>query len=290
MERSKMEKNLEQLKHSIATGEMTGSELVRRLQMMIQQEISKPEKEVDTEFIEACSSLIEHVYPAIAERPEGYYEEQEAKFKLRLQQKEKERKRQRILRPAIAFAAVLVIVFLSVGSIRFHWFTMESTPDQQQVIIQGHEVSVDMVEKAIAEHQKEGYFQAKSISELSKYLGFDLEYLSGIPEQWEVSEASTIINQEYITVFIRFINLDNENSSFQYTINWLVNYSDSYYSIEQNENGYFKKINGIDVYYSNNTNSSSCSWVRNNSIHVITAQYISDEIESVVELLVRSSI
>ena len=106
---------------------------------------------------------------------------------------------------------------------------------------------------------------------------------------WKVSEATTIINQDYITVIMRFINLDDENSSFQYTITWLVNYSDSYYSIEQNENGYSKKIDGIDVYYSNNINTSSCSWIRNISIHVITARYISDEIESVVDLLVRSS-
>ena len=285
MERSKMEKNLEQLKHSIATGEMTGSELVRRLQMMIQQEISKPEKEVDTEFIEACSSLIEIVYPDITKRPEGYYEEQEAKFKLRLRQREQARKRQRISRPAIAVAAVLVIVFLSVGSLRFHWFTAESTPDQQQLIIQGHEVSVDMVAKAIAEHQEEGFFQTDDIASLKELLGFDLDYLNLVSSEWKIDNTSTIINQDYIMTTLHYSKVNDSNKSFRYVISWYLNPEDASYSIEQKKKGYVREYNNIEVYFLDNTNSCSCCWIAGTSVHVITSSLDARTLEKITEIL-----
>ena len=90
---TEIDENVERLKHSIETGELTGSVMVRLLQMMIRDELEKPENEVNVGFIECCSSLIEIIYPAITKRPEGYYEEQEAKFKKRLRQREKERRR-----------------------------------------------------------------------------------------------------------------------------------------------------------------------------------------------------
>ena len=286
MERSEMEKNLEQLKSSLASGELTGSELVRRLQIMIHNELSKPEKEVDIEFIEACSSWIERIYPKIAERPEGYYEEQEARFKLGLRQREKFLQRQRILRPVIAVAAVLIIVFLSIGSIQFHWFTRESTPDQQQYIIQGHQVSVDMIEKAIAEHLEEGYFQTDDITILKEYLGFDLDYLNLKLFGWDIIKTSTIVYQDYITSTIRYSSLDDSNKGFRYVIAWFVNPADASISIEQKREGYVKKHNGIDVYYLENTNTSSCCWIIDNSVHVITASTMgTNELERITDLL-----
>ena len=86
-------KNVERLKHSIESGELTGKTMVYLLQKMIQEEWAKPENEVDFKFIECCSSLIETIYPDITKRPEGYYEEQAVKFKKRLRQREKERRR-----------------------------------------------------------------------------------------------------------------------------------------------------------------------------------------------------
>jgi len=284
-----MEKNLEQLKHSIATGEMTGSELVRRLQMMIQHEISKPEKEVDTELIEACSSLIEHVYPAIAERPEGYYEEQEAKFKLRLQQKEKERRRQRILRPAIAFAAVLVIVFLSVGSLRFHWFTAESTPDQQQVIIQGHEVSVDMVEKAIAEHDAESIYETNSIDEIEKYLGIPLRYLDLQSQEWLIESISAITHRDSITTIVRYKSSTDNSEQFRYIITFFINPNDVTLDIEQEKAGNKKKVNNVTVYYSTNASISNCSWIAGIAVHNIATTMPMDSLFSIIDHLTRSS-
>lgn len=288
MERSKMEKNLEQLKHSIATGEMTGSELVRRLQMMIQHEISKPEKEVDTEFIEACSSLIEIVYPDITKRPEGYYEEQEAKFKLRLRQREKARKRQRISRPAIAVAAVLVIVFLSVGSLRFHWFTAESTPDQQQLIIQGHEVSVDMVAKAIAEHQEEGYFETSDINELDKYLGFSVSKQMIKFDSWRLIRLTCSTSPISIIASFEYKN-DVENKSIVQFITWFSNAENALLSFEQNAEGNIEDINGVNVYFMSNYDYNTCIWIDNVTVYTFSSNTLQmEELELLMKDYIRS--
>ena len=288
MERSKMEKNLEQLKHSIATGEMTGSELVRRLQMMIQHEISKPEKEVDTEFIEACSSLIEIVYPDITKRPEGYYEEQEAKFKLRLRQREKARKRQRISRPAIAVAAVLVIVFLSVGSLRFHWFTAESTPDQQQLIIQGHEVSVDMVAKAIAEHQEEGYFETSDINELDKYLGFSVSKQMIKFDSWRLIRLTCSTSPISIIASFEYKN-DVENKSIVQFITWFSNAENALLSFEQNAEGNIEDNNGVNVYFMSNYDYNTCIWIDNVTVYTFSSNTLQmEELELLMKDYIRS--
>ena len=282
MEHSKMEKNLEKLKQSIVTGEMTGSELVRRLQMMIQQEISKPEKEVDTEFIEACSSLIEHIYPAIAERPEGYYEEQAAKFKVRLQQREKARRRQRILRPAIAVAAVLVIVFLSVGSLRFHWFTAESTPDQQQLIIQGHEVSVDMVAKAIAEHPDVGMLTARDLQQLEEYLGFSIKQLDLDDQGWKVTSVQALYQRNTIIAIIQYINKEDNSLSFRHTINWHTSLQEVYYALEQHESSTIKKLDNKTIYFSTNDKYQLCTWMDNAAINTITTTISGEPLERLI--------
>ncbi len=281
-----MEKNLEQLKHSLATGEMTGSELVRRLQMMIQQEISKPEKEVDTEFIEACSSLIEHVYPAIAERPEGYYEEQAAKFKVRLQQREKARRRQRILRPVIAVAAVLVIVFLSIGSIRFHWFTMKSTPDQQQLIVQGHEVSVDMVAKAIAEHQEEGYLETDNINVVEEYLGFSISSHIIQSDNWEIDKLICTMSSLSIIVNIQYENIIENKSLYQF-ITWFNSAEKALMAFEQDAEGDIKDINGYKVYFSINYGFNSCIWIDDLAVYSFNSNTLDfSELESLIKEII----
>ena len=288
MEHSEMEKNLEKLKQSIATGEMTGSELVRRLQMMIQLEISKPEKEVDTEFIEACSSLIEIIYPDITKRPEGYYEEQAAKFKARLQQREKARRRQRILRPVIAFAAVLIIVFLSIGSIHFHWFTMESTPDQQQMIIQGHEVSVDMVAKAIAEHQEEGFLETKSIDELGDFLGFNLQYLDLHQYGWNFSDSWTYLQKSSIETTIQYINDSDDNMEIWFDIAWFLNAENARVSVEQNEAGYTKTIAGKSIHIVQNYDQNLYVWIEDMTVYSVSSLLSEYELESFIQILVGS--
>ena len=288
MERSEMEKNLEQLKSSLASGELTGSELVRRLQIMIHNELSKPEKEVDIEFIETCSSLIRHIYPKIAERPEGYYEEQAAKFKIRLRQREKALRRKRILRPIIAVAAVLIIVFLSIGSIQFHWFTRESTPNQQQVIIQGHEISVDMVAKAIADHQEEGYFETNDINELGAFLNFPLEHLDLHEYGWNISNTWTYLQESSIETSILYVNGEEESMEIWYDIVWFIDVENAIVSIEQNESGYDKSISGKNIHYLQNYNQNSYVWIDNMVLHNVRSLLSEQEIEKFIEYLIRS--
>lgn len=288
MERSEMEKNLEQLKSSLASGELTGSELVRRLQVMIHNELTKPEEEVDIEFIEACSSLIERIYPKIAERPEGYYEEQEAKFKLRLKQEEKALRHRRVLRPVIAIAAVLIIAFLGIGSIQFRWFTRESTPDQQQLIIQGHEVSVDMVEKAIAEHLEEGYFETNNINELGAFLNFPLEHLDLHEHGWDISNSWTYLQESSIETSILYVNGEDKSMEIWYDIVWFIDVENAIVSIEQNESGFDKNIAGKKIHYLRNCSQNSYVWIDNMVLHNVRSLLSEQEIEEFIKNLLRS--
>ena len=290
MERSEMEKNLEHLKSSLASGELTGSELVRRLQIMIQNEFSKPEKEVDIEFIEACSSLIERIYPKIAERPEGYYEEQEAKFKLRLMQEEKALRHRRVLRPVIAIAAVLIIAFLGIGSIQFHWFTRESTPDQQQLIIQGHEISVGMVEKAIADHRNSGKLETTNPQELDEYLGFSLGKLNVFPDEWKIKIIRTVCQDDSILTSIRYTNVNDPKVEFRYTIDLFLDIDDAIYSIQQHDNGYTAIIKGEQVTITKNSDYNVFVWMKNNAVHYISSTVSVETLMSITERLLGGTI
>ena len=285
MERSEMEKNLEQLKSSLASGELTGSELVRRLQVMIHNELTKPEEEVDIEFIEACSSLIERIYPKIAERPEGYYEEQEAKFKLRLKQEEKALRHRRVLRPVIAIAAVLIIAFLGIGSIQFRWFTRESTPDQQQYVIQGHQVSVDMVEKAIAEHLGDGSFETNDIGKLEAYLGFPISDHMIQSENWEISRLTCFVTSLNVALSAQYDN-NEENKSLNQFITWFSSAENASMSFEQNAEGDIKVINGNEVYFSANYDYYSCIWIEDLAVYAFNSNTLQfSELESLIKEL-----
>ena len=158
-------------------------------------------------------------------------------------------------------------------------------PFTKYPVTQGHEVSVDMVAKAIAEHQEEGFFQTDDIASLKELLGFDLDYLNLVSSEWKIDNTSTIINQDYIMTTLHYSKVNDSNKSFRYVISWFLNPEDASYSIEQKKKGYVREYNNIEVYFLDNTNSCSCCWIAGTSVHVITSSMDARTLERITEIL-----
>ena len=163
---------------TILYGDLSKQEMERRLQEVIDEELSGPlNAPADMELVEKCQSLLWELSVNGSVPYPDHAEESKQKLIRKLEEASSNR-RTGFLRRAIAVAAAIVLLCgLSVMSIR--WFEGTSTPDGQQYVIRGQEITTEMVAKAIAEHQGDGKLVTTSKTEAEEYLGFEIP----LPEQ-----------------------------------------------------------------------------------------------------------
>ena len=162
MSRSETEIQVQKLKESIQTGEMTIEELKDRLHLIIDTELLKDDEEVDIDLIKACESFFTHLHGKEEPLSEEERQQQWAKIQDRIKS---QGTKKRTFRKAPVYAAIAVaaIIILFFGiSIRFQWFIPSSTPDGQQYVITGKQISIETISKAIASHDSYGQLYSGS--------------------------------------------------------------------------------------------------------------------------------
>lgn len=267
---SETEMQIEKLKESIRNGEMTIEELKDRLHLIIETELLKDDEEVDIELVKACESFFVHLHGN--EKPLS--EEEDKKLWAKIQDSVKtDRTKKRTVRkvPVYAAIAVAAIIILFFGiSIRFQWFLPSSTPDGQQYVITGKQISIDTISKAIASHDEFGAFETAIQDEMEKYLGFSLSDILPVIENWEIKSYQVTILPEAIYLRMTLINTSVNENELIYTIHWVTDYTNLNYTLEQDGEGRIIKIGSQSVYRSVNYGDVSYTWLKEHAFYVLT--------------------
>lgn len=283
MSRSETEIQVQKLKESIQTGKMMTEEFKDRLRQIIDTELLKDDEEVDIDLIKACESYFTHLHGKEEPLSEEERQQQWVKIqdRIKTQGTKKRTFRKAPVYAAIAVAAVIILFFGI--SIRFQWFLPSSTPDGQQYVITGKQISIETISKAIADHDYEGWFETEQVEKMEDYLGFSLKNTIPYLEGWNTDDFFASILPTEILLRVIYRKHQNTEDVLNYVIHWVVDFEDLNYYIEQNEAGDSLTISGKKVYRSENYDYTSYTWFNGTTFYSLFGMSTDAVIEKFLE-------
>lgn len=207
----------DQILKAIDYGKLPADETQARLRQMIRDELSGAEQSDSGRLrVELCNSLLWQFYTH--GEVQGLGADDDA-MKARIEKGyARRRRRKRLMTRAmisLTTAVVLLVGLTAAGMIQpLRWFTGRSTEDEQQYIIEGHEVKAPEVSTAFAEpdhsgsaiataitaHHAEGELSTDRVEELKDFLGFDPAFPETFPNGERAVSYEALIGKRSITV------------------------------------------------------------------------------------------
>ena len=270
MSRSETEIQVQKLKESIQNGKMTTEEFKDRLRQIIDTELLKDDEEVDIDLIKACESFFTHLHGKEELLSEEERQQQWARIQdqIKTQGTKKRTFRKVPVYAAIAVAAIIILFFGI--SFRFQWFHHSSTPDGQQYVITGKQISIETISKAIAEHDSYGQIYTSQREEIERFLGFSLNDVLPMLHGWESYSYHAIVYPYGIYLKTDLRSKEKNEKQCQYMIRWYTDYDDIEFAIEQNEIGKTLYIGHQEVYRSENSSYVTFTWINNSTVYTLS--------------------
>lgn len=256
---------VKQILQAIENGTIPVDEMQRRLMELIQKEANRTDGPADEELMSACIDLMERLQGR--ERVED--EERIAALNQRIadaiQKKQQSQERWHTAFRAVGAIAAVVVLLVGIGvPLRWTWFESWSTPDEQQHVIMGHEITVDMVASAIAENGAKEPIVVSDFSEFEKHLGFDPAIPSALRNDWAADYGMIRFFSGYISVVAIYLDTANPDKSITCTINYFTDVEYAYFSFEQNKEGNKILLDNIEIYVSDNMSRTAACWYNSN--------------------------
>lgn len=275
----------ERILSAIEYGKLPNDETERRINALIEAEVNKTDSAADMELIDACQSLLWQLHTHGEVPYESHYNQNWAQITKRLNRKTRmERTAKSAGRMLAAAAAILVVVLGLSGNLKWGWLEHDDTLDQQQHIIAGNEIGVELVQSAIAEHLDKGGIQTSDISLIRS----EFEFVP-IPEQlhdtWYFDSAMAFTGPDMIRLDINYKDADSE-STMLYTIIVFTNAENAYFAFEQSATGYVTNICGNQVYISQNIDESVMCWTQGLAMVRVTGTLEEPEGTAIFESLI----
>ena len=268
---------------TILNGDLSKKEIERRLQEVIDKELSGPlDAPADMELVEKCQSLLWELATNGSIPYPDHAEESKQKLVQKLEQPSFGRRTSFLRRLFVVAAAFVLVCGLSLISIR--WITGTSSPDGEQYIIQGHEITSELIQNCIAEQTEANnlQFTTSSRTEAEGYLGFRLPLPVTMCETFEIDKI--FINVLPIWIQCK-CNYSNENEEISISMYFVSDVNDAVLFTEQDKNGMHMLEGGIEIYVSSNTGNNALTWTMGNVVFRVTGNFtLEDGIEIVRQI------
>lgn len=276
---------VKQILLAIENGALPPDETQRRLIGLIQKEATRIDGPANEELISACMNLMERLQGCEPVEDGARIAALNQRIADAIQEKKRNQERWRTTFRTVGAVAAVLVLLLGIGiPLRWTWFVSWSTPDEQQHVIMGHEITVDMVATAIAENKANEPIVVSDFSEFEKHLGFDPGIPFVLSDEWVADYGSIRYFSGYIQIVAMYVHMEDPDASITCTINYFADIEYAYFSFEQNCEGEKQRIQSLDFYLSNNIKRNSATWFNNNMYAKVTGQITSAE---TVEILLR---
>ncbi|MCR5370576.1 MAG: hypothetical protein K6E83_07705, partial [Clostridium sp.] len=262
---------------------MTAEELKSRLRMLIDAELAKDSRDIDTDFVTACDDLLTELSPSALPREAGYFDRQWAAIQRRLRARE-ERRRAFARASAIAAAAVLVVVLLGTVSFKMRWFKPYSTPDGQEYRIDGQQISIQSVAQAINKREIGTSYQTERMEEIEAFLGFSLEGSVPELEGWKTESFSAENLEKEIRLDILFRRDGQEGEPLHYLIRWITDLNYLYEAAQPEGEGEYVTVGGSSVFRREEDGGVSYTWSRGMEVYTLTGLAVDEVAEAFLSL------
>lgn len=276
---------LNALKNAFAAGELSALELEQRLAAAIETEYNQEQPRIS--FINACEDLLWEIrteghipFVSQAEADEGF-------IRARIKPVRAGRSWPMWLKAGAVAAAMLVMLLFGTPQLRMSWITGESSKDEEQYILSGHEVDLSAVQTVIADHEQERQLTTECIEEVVDLLGFSpvLPDVSALDVQRTLYSVN--INPDFISLDVLY-ERDPEALNIVYAITWYNDAEYAYYSLEQSKKGSIERISGQDVYAYMNYHRPGFVWSDGLTVHVLSGGMSRDEGRKLVQSILHT--
>ena len=281
---------VKQIMKAIEYGTLPADETQRRLMELIQKEASRTDGPADEELISACVDLMERFQGREYEENEVRIAALNQRIAESIQKKQRCQEHRRTAFRAVGAIAAVLVLIVGIGvPLRWTWFESWSTPDEQQHVIMGHEITVDMVASAIAENEAKEPIPISDFVEFEKHLGFDPKIPSALGNDWAADHGLIQYFSGYIQLVARYVLTENPKKSITCTVCYFTDAEYAYFSFEQNRAGDKAQVNDIEVYVSDNMERSAACWYNNNMYVWLSGDVAADELLTMILNLIGGS-
>lgn len=272
---------VKQILEAIEYGNLPPSETEKRLLEVIDNEIAKEDTAADMVLISVAQNLLLELHGNPLGTEEAY-EMRIAQLRSRIEatvaeQAVKRHRSRRIVKIAVAVAAILVIVAGIGVPLHRTWFESWSTPDEQQRIIMGHEITSEIVASAIAGNEDAAATVVESFSDLPVLLGFDPRVPETLNDAWLAYYGSVRYFPGYIKITAIYQHRANSEQSITCSVNFYTDAEYAYFSFEQNREGTAVHMDGCEMYVSENLDRTNVCWYNNNVYVWLSGELTPDE-------------
>lgn len=232
---------------AIQHGKLPPAQTEARLYALIEQETSRTDAPADVALIDGCLLLLEHLHAPseVPDKPQSAL-----------------RRIAGACRWIAAAAAVLLLVLGLTGNLHWQWFEHSASPDGEQHVITGHELKVDVIQQAIADHQDfEQILRYDSVAKMERDLGFNPGIPAVLGDGWIADSLSVHFTPEQITFTVAYHNAACPESSIDLTVQCYVDADEVPAIIETTDVVEIVSIGGCDVFIARTDAHSAAQWM-----------------------------
>lgn len=252
-------KLFDKLRQEVTSGKLTCDDIIKRLTVAIEIEYLKETPRID--FIETCEDFLWE----IETQGQQTFISANQQYLSVLQQEASNTRASwcslRFVQRLVAIAAVLLLcIGLSQGALRFYWFSQLSDSAGEIHIIQGHEVTIELIQSALAKHESYSSLATQDWEELCTYLGFTPSIAK--PEALLADNARYSAYVEPGLIIVDTLYENSEQGTIAVLKNeYYIDPEEAYLMIQQDINGDHVTINGYTVYQNTNLDRISYTWL-----------------------------
>lgn len=267
----------EAMRQSISSGNLTAQQIHDTLLTEITVELSKPQEEVDIDYVNICQDFLMELNSNRAASTPSHYEQNLTAVRRKFQSRFSFGHLTVLGRFAVAMCLVVLITTASLLAPE-GWIITRQSEDEGQYIMLGVEAPDGF--RSIAEaspcHSNNGYYRTVDWTEAVTLLGGVPEVPRWLPSRWTIYDYIIDSTEIYARFSITYVH-DNNSESLYYEATTYYSVEDINQIVEQNHEGNIHKLpDGPLVYITNNFEYTSATWTRNNTVYFLNGTIAED--------------
>lgn len=274
---------IEAIRQSISNGDLTAQQIHDVMLAEITTELSKPQEEVNIDYVNACQALLMELNSPRAAVTPSHYEQNLTAVRKKFQ-------------PRFSFAPhtlwgrfatilCLIVLITTAGLLMPEgWIITRQSEDEGQYIMQGVKTPDGFVSIASAGPAIDnlGVYSTSDWAEAVHLLGGIPAVPQWVPTGWLVQQYTVALTETSSSLTIAYVH--NHSGDFMsYTFYFHFNY-DLYMIVEQDEEGIVETLNnGNKVYITKNTDRYTARWNADHTEFLLSGNLSKEHLLRIVE-------
>lgn len=272
-------RKLEHIEHQYREGDITQEQAVAWLLQAIEQEIQKPDAEIDDAWIDACEQLMDSI-----EQPQEWPDHRQENWAV-IQAGMRKARRDTRIRQAVRVACVaacLVLMLVGVSYSR-QWFQGTQSPDEQVYTLSGQQVEIGTGTQAAADgSEKLWECETDDFQELCDFLGYVPSVPTWVPEGWLLNSYYAVMDGHSQRFSVAYENPEHKHLLTYDSIQAddISSISADFYQDCAGER--VQMQNGLDIYLTTNTGDPVAVWTTSSTYACATGPVTVEDLETFI--------